>query len=113
MRISDWSSDVCSSDLGHRAACEGRLPKHQDETAVMTKSAFNEKVRSLAKQEAALQARLEAAESSQDELIEAIARVQDLMDLGLDFDLEDAEGVMISGAAHQIGRASCRERVCQ
>src|SRR3546814_19212864 len=74
---------------GHRAACEGRLPKHQDETAVMTKSAFNEKVRSLAKQEAALQARLEAAESSQDELIEAIARVQDLMDLGLDFDLED------------------------
>src|SRR3546814_618758 len=87
---------------GHRAACEGRLPKHQDETAVMTKSAFNEKVRSLAKQEAALQARLEAAESSQDELIEAIARVQDLMDLGLDFDLEDEEGVLISGAAHLL-----------
>src|SRR3546814_12419191 len=68
----------------------------------MTKSAFNEKVRSLAKQEAALQARLEAAESSQDELIEAIARVQDLMDLGLDFDLEDEEGVLISGAAHLL-----------
>src|SRR3546814_16785729 len=68
----------------------------------MTKSAFNEKVRALAKQAAALQARLEAAESSQDELIEAIARVQDLMDLGLDFDLEDEEGVLISGAAHLL-----------
>src|SRR3546814_11008021 len=68
----------------------------------MTKSAVSEKVRSLAKQEAALQARLEAAESSQDELIEAIARVQDLMDLGLDFDLEDEEGVLISGAAHLL-----------
>src|SRR3546814_13157287 len=73
-----------------------------DETAVMTKSAFNEKVRSLAKQEAALQARLEAAESSQDELIEAIERVQDLMDLGLDFDLEAEEGGLISGAAHRL-----------
>src|SRR3546814_3968637 len=27
---------------GHRAACEGRLPKHQDETAVMTKSRSEE-----------------------------------------------------------------------
>src|SRR3546814_19417951 len=39
---------------------------------------------------------------SQDELIEAIARGQDLMDLGLDFDLEDEEGVLISGAAHLL-----------
>src|SRR3546814_11496543 len=85
MRISDWSSDVCSSDLpervtevgrwrreaeakrsggrignaeptseetvqtidirgGHRAACEGRLPKHQDETAVMTKRSEERRV---------------------------------------------------------------------
>src|SRR3546814_2222450 len=27
MRISDWSSDVCSSDLPSRAACEGSLQR--------------------------------------------------------------------------------------
>src|SRR3546814_11317086 len=141
MRISDWSSDVCSSDLpervtevgrwrreaeakrsggrignaeptseetvqtidirgGHRAACEGRLPKHQDETAVMTKSAFNEKVRSLAKQEAALQARLEAATSRQDELLEAIARGQRLMALGPSIASGVEGGGTTSGGAH-------------
>src|SRR3546814_10033684 len=39
MRISDWSSDVCSSDL--RAACEARLPVGLIDALIMQESRYN------------------------------------------------------------------------
>src|SRR3546814_9327981 len=67
MRISDWSSDVCSSDLRH--------PLDQHRAA------------------ADIAAQLQIV-AHRDDLLEHIAQV--------------------AGGGHlQIGRASCRERVCQ
>src|SRR3546814_10880973 len=75
MRISDWSSDVCSSDL----ADVQRLPRRLDQRGL----------------------------------------AQGLVDLGqLVRDVGDVDPLLILVAgllreAEQIGRASCRERVCQ
>src|SRR3546814_11025617 len=76
MRISDWSSDVCSSDLsGHGVAATGRCRqgrvdeqaggRHGAQTALM--------------------------ETSADKL----------------------SALLLALALHELGRASCRERVCQ
>src|SRR3546814_2132219 len=81
MRISDWSSDVCSSDLcvehGPAAAVGGEL--------------------GFAAHRLALAAAVEAADE------EAIAPAV------LGFPRRQAPAV----AHREIGRASCRERVCQ
>src|SRR3546814_4456459 len=70
MRISDWSSDVCSSDLvglGHEARLAVAGP--------------------------------------------AVGRGVVLEVLAAD--LEDLEQEVLLGGGQEIGRASCRERVCQ
>src|SRR3546814_6268700 len=49
MRISDWSSDVCSSDLGARGVPTARLPREVAQGgAVMTRSASRRRRLSLA-----------------------------------------------------------------
>src|SRR3546814_8832095 len=78
MRISDWSSDVCSSDLdlcriAREVAARGESGREGDIA------------RSLAPPHAGLGAALGAAAARRDE----------------------------SGRSRQIGRASCRERVCK
>src|SRR3546814_1767473 len=82
MRISDWSSDVCSSDLNTSSSCDGRLVDRRSDAGVPPidgiGGAGNE------------------ARFARDK--EAYCR-GDLLGL--------------SEAVHQIGRASCRESVCQ
>src|SRR3546814_7981117 len=69
MRISDWSSDVCSSDL---------QPFHLRDVA-------------------------------EDEMAVAVAPVEVSR---TDFGIDDQHALRMAGA-DKIGRASCRERVCQ
>src|SRR3546814_4181208 len=79
MRISDWSSDVCSSDLAAlKSQLEGRSAA--------------DSARNLARAKSELAA------------IRAIDRETLGEDARLDFDIVTYQ---------QIGRASCRERVCQ
>src|SRR3546814_13782143 len=95
MRISDWSSDVCSSDLFVTARTKG-LNLHR--------YAYAGSVRIF-----------DAAQPPQFAIIEAvgIARVRgELRDRAV------ARGIGIDAARQRqgrakIGRASCRERVCQ
>src|SRR3546814_7725371 len=75
MRISDWSSDVCSSDL------VDAVQRSQGRQHVPP---------------------LEAVMDGRDHQVEGVRRDAGVLDL-------HAEG----RAAAQIGRASCRERVCQ
>src|SRR3546814_5830434 len=77
MRISDWSSDVCSSDLRGRAR-----PDHDDLLAPVV------------------------------EVLRPELRVDDLPLEILAPRESGVEGLVIVIIA-QIGRASCRERVCQ
>src|SRR3546814_10746407 len=76
MRISDWSSDVCSSDLRHAAFALHRL--HQDRRRLPGDR------------------RAQLVHVAEGDMVEAV-------DLG-----RKALHVLF-----QIGRASCRERVCQ
>src|SRR3546814_4754379 len=84
LRISDWSSDVCSSELD--------LAGEPDALA--------------------LPARQGAAGAIEIEVVEPdiVEEAQPLIDL-----LEDGMGdlLLLAGELAQIGRASCRERVCQ
>src|SRR3546814_1316386 len=73
MRISDWSSDVCSSDLG----------KTRNECLMRLRRALEEYV---------------------------IEGVKTTIPLHMKI-ISDAD--FVNGAYDKIGRASCRERVCQ
>src|SRR3546814_3464202 len=82
MRISDWSSDVCSSDLGRPAA-------------------FNVAMRGIVPSDPTQISRDGTVAIYLDGVY--LGRSQ-----GLSGDLLDLERIEV-----QIGRASCRERVCQ
>src|SRR3546814_15857309 len=102
MRISDWSSDVCSSDL-----VTGTVPD----------------VRELVRRAAASAAPLTIARGTQNKILECMA-----MGVPVVASPQAAGGVDAVAGEHllvaqspqdyaekllKIGRASCRERVCQ
>src|SRR3546814_15956142 len=92
MRISDWSSDVCSSDLREFAA---------DEAAVLG---------DLGRVVAARHIDLDIGEAMFVEM-----RAELLLGLGARLVGDEAQvelGDRAAGQDRQIGRASCRERVC-
>src|SRR3546814_1660704 len=84
MRISDWSSDVCSSDLGETVG-----------GAVILRSGKNAR-----ETLAAVHAKLEELKSSLPEGVEIVTTY-------------DRSELIDRAVENQIGRASCRERVCQ
>src|SRR3546814_2802572 len=85
MRISDWSSDVCSSDLPSFAAIAN--PADVTAESIRDQSMYQECVQSFA----------------------ADAQFASVIVL-----MPSAHGAAaVSRAEAQIGRASCRERVCQ
>src|SRR3546814_14205028 len=103
MRISDWSSDVCSSDL--REAAQAVIPEEQPATV--------EPVREPARSDRP--DKVERADRSQhagghDRGDPEIAADRDQMGLH-----QPARGRAADeeGAEAESGRASCRERVCQ
>src|SRR3546814_18302944 len=85
MRISDWSSDVCSSDLAAADNLEDRYRQQSDAARA-------------AAQKAVQAAKDKAARDAEKRL----AKVD-----------SDLAGKMAAAEADEIGRASCRERVCQ
>src|SRR3546814_5867244 len=91
MRISDWSSDVCSSDLRARRRAQDGVASGRSETFgdVETDDARVER------EDIGAQARVVAVgEAVGDRRV-----VEEILDVKLH--------------REQIGRASCRERVCQ
>src|SRR3546814_4528772 len=94
MRISDWSSDVCSSDLTKDDLDAYALESHRRGKAATEAGHFQREIVGV-------------------EIDTPDGRQTHLVDEGIRFDatLEGIAGVKIlqEGA---IGRASCRERVC-
>src|SRR3546814_15139700 len=99
MRISDWSSDVCSSDLSHPEET-GRVPQHLRQAVQRLRAAGevegDGKV-SLAAQDEAGRRHLPAPR-------QGAAALEGGQIVGL---AESSDDLL------QIGRASCRERECQ
>src|SRR3546814_15809501 len=111
MRISDWSSDVCSSDLDNVIHVAGRIDPISDIEVINTELALAD----LASAEKALQRNQKTARAGDKEAIKMVALLEKIIpvlnearpirSLGLD----DDDQALIK----QIGRAPCRERVCQ
>src|SRR3546814_17479029 len=99
MRISDWSSDVCSSDLGGELGLQAALPFDARNIAML-----------LERQEGVPAADIDVVKGGVDDR----AIVEDRADLprdGLALLERRTRRQLIFDLA--IGRASCRERVCQ
>src|SRR3546814_20633609 len=110
MRISDWNSDVCSSDLVQFAIVDGRIVV--DQRSPQTDQADRDNIISA----------LEHICSSGDQLISnldnsncdrrLIDSVKELQDQ-LTSDGNIVKIGLTNMACCEIGRASCRERVCK
>src|SRR3546814_5108712 len=109
MRISDWSSDVCSSDL-EEVRVLGELPG-----VVVTGEVPD--VRPWLAAADAVVAPLLLARGVQNKLLEAMAMARPVVAssaAATGIDASDGEHLLVAaGAEAQIGRASRRESVCQ
>src|SRR3546814_7129151 len=94
MRISDWSSDVCSSDLAE---------EHQDH-----RGGTDHLLADVVGHQPAVQAHGGAEECLVARLAEQFAGVR--IEVAA---LAATAAILRRESDHQIGRASCRERVCQ
>src|SRR3546814_7275577 len=102
MRISDWSSDVCSSDLV--LAVLGQRHVHVHARTVVTDDRLRHEGRRLAE--------------LMGDVLHDVLQLQDFVSLlgqrtELDADLALAGSRDFMMVHFEIGRASCRERVCQ
>src|SRR3546814_11711608 len=102
MRISDWSSDVCSSDLLHLVAEQGQAPG-----AVLVVGGKDVNGVAAHPEGAALEGGIVALVLQLDQLLQQVGAVDVLSGLHL----HRHGGVGFRRAA--IGSASCRERVWQ
>src|SRR3546814_5663226 len=105
MRISDWSSDVCSSDLKHGLKPRARVVAYAnsgDDPTLMLNAPVPAAKKVLEK------AGLTKEDIDVWEINEAFSVVAEKFIRDLDL---PREKVNINGG--EIGRASCRERVCQ
>src|SRR3546814_15015133 len=110
MRISDWSSDVCSSDLGTAK----KVQIEKENTTVIDGAGKKEGITSRIKE---IKAQVEAATSDYDKekLQERLAKLSGgvaVIKVGAATEVEMKEKKARVEDA-QIGRASGRERVCQ
>src|SRR3546814_11153922 len=113
MRISDWSSDVCSSDLppvaiAKRAMMAGRLEGYD---VVMLDTAGRLHI------DDALMAEVEAVRDATkpvETLLVADAMTgQDAVNVAQSFNQRVGVTGIVLPRVDEIGRAACRERVCQ
>src|SRR3546814_11064749 len=113
MRISDWSSDVCSSDLIAMRSTKWLLRRNSQIDATQ---------RLLAEKLIAIALFVFAMLSGIDLLgidLTALAVFSGAAGLAIGFGLQKTVGNLIAGIillmdrSIKIGRASCRERVCQ
>src|SRR3546814_11916373 len=99
MRISDWSSDVCSSDLPRRHGEHHRVPlRRADEVGYPFQQPSS---RSAAHGRLQQREDGEGGDPQHDDLAERVERA------------DIHQGHVDDIGAHEIGRASCRARVCQ
>src|SRR3546814_14798663 len=107
MRISDWSSDVCSSDLEFHELKE-KLPDLEHALKILLLPKDEADARNAILEVRAGTGGDEAALFAAD-LLRMYQRYAELQ--GWRFAIIDASEIEIGG--YKIGRASCRERVCQ
>src|SRR3546814_2085266 len=97
MRISDWSSDVCSSDLDvEQRPAASQIERTNRQTTLTITANLAPKVT------------MSDGRKAISETLDGVA-----FPAGYSYTFEDLEFMSDEEALGQIGRASCRERVCQ
>src|SRR3546814_18335284 len=113
MRISDWSSDVCSSDLAERKFRLAEQQRDEKLKKIQAERAKAEREARLAEQKLKQIADLRAKQASEDA---AASAPPPPGNEGVDTGLRARYAAAIQAAVlsnWKIGRASCRERECQ
>src|SRR3546814_10969963 len=105
MRISDWSSDVCSSDLGPQSRSRPR-----ERTPMQSQSKILEDMAKVASSALGVAAGMRSEVEAR--FREQLERLLTQMDLVPREEFDAMQAVAVA-AREEIGRASCRERVCQ
>src|SRR3546814_4536931 len=105
VRISDWSSDVCSSDL----AMEARLERHQRLRLAA------EQAREIGR--AVHRVALRQIDQDRRDVARRRGKIDPTEDIGAVLTRGEPRGLLVRGdfgqGVDEIGSASCRERVCQ
>src|SRR3546814_17267583 len=95
MRISDWSSDVCSSDLNNRPDATKAMHWYDAEGNLFYRHG-------------------DIGRIDEDGFLTLMDRAKDMIiSGGFNIFPSDLEAILIADDRVEIGRASCRERVCQ
>src|SRR3546814_3135130 len=108
MRISDWISDVCSSDLSSLDYADLQKDIAVAEYDKAIHPAFREVADGLAARQT-----FSAQFKAYQDLVDTNRRYLELADQRYRAGVESYLTVLDAQRALQIGRASCRERVCQ
>src|SRR3546814_3404582 len=106
MRISDWSSDVCSSDLHHTDR------DHRDIATLALHRSLAERHDMIAIGHFSLLAAAAGGQQEEDRIILADASLHQTLGVGWRAGDHDLDAAKVHDA-WTIGRASCREGVCQ
>src|SRR3546814_2571487 len=105
MRISDWSSDVCSSDLRIVFVAEGGGDREPVDESELLRRADDRDIR-LAEKEMAVAVDIKIRDQCPITDLRIAQLVRTIPAAEPDADIAARQ-------REQIGRASCRERVCQ
>src|SRR3546814_14058086 len=106
MRISDWSSDVCSSDLVDLAVDAGlsvKFGRFHDHHPTHSIKAEADGFSAFYHRDALGDKRVYFRRMFRSPLLAFLP----------DAVIQDQDAIAVQAMDHQIGRASCRERVCQ
>src|SRR3546814_3912416 len=120
MRISDWSSDVCSSDLFHvdifdvtmqHSKWLARLGAIGYDSLILLNSFVNYLLKLAGQPKMSFSRKIKSSVKS------AVKFMSDFEATAASIAIENGYDYVICGHIHQpvikIGRASCRDRVCQ
>src|SRR3546814_11883805 len=118
MRISDWSSDVCSSDLNNgvsdRVILYNGLIAQSDGMAMLNVVKGREEYSSMAGiVHPSAVGEVTESINVKTRTIDSLVAEHGLRPALFKVDVAGPEGMVFAGAERKIGRASCRERVCQ
>src|SRR3546814_18339654 len=113
MRISDWSSDVCSSDLARRRAPGGRSRQSPGEEGAGASIGEFGSLFVAAIAAGRREAVVETGIVVERHLRIGIERLVNLLLRGMIDEMILGRDMQHQRVRDQIGRASCRERVCQ
>src|SRR3546814_14871923 len=114
MRISDWSSDVCSSDLSCDSCQKIRANNQREAGLLQSIPVESVPFRSVSMDFITNLPKTKTGNESIFVVVDRFSKMAEFIPMHGDLNAKEVAKLFIDNVfKHQIGRASCRERVCQ